>query len=645
MFSLFRSREKNQKIILSVLLGLVAVSMLIYLVPGGFFGGGAGGGSDTDVLASVGNRQVTVQDVQHQLAQYTRQGNIPKAYLAMLVPRTVEQLITAKAMAYKAEQMGIQVSDDELSQAVQAEVAPALGGTFNMQAYQAALDNAGLTVQGFEGQIREDMLASRLQQLQAQAIVVTDAEARAEFARRNKKVALSYISFDPKSFESKVDMDPAKIKAYFDSHRAQFQTPEKRDVFIVVGSINDFVNGIHVSDESLRKTYQDEIDSFRTPDRVRARHILIKIPQNASQADKDKAKAKAQDILNQIQHGGNFEELAKKNSDDPGSGAKGGELGWLQHGQTVPNFDKTVFSLQPGQTSGLVETEYGYHIIQTEEKQAAHTQTFEEAKPQLMADAQKQGAQDALDRAISAARNDISHNPSQAEAIARKYNLQVFREDGFTRGAPLPGVGSQPNVTNAIFSTQKNGVTEITNMDQQGKEVFAVVTNVTPARNADYSEVQADVQQRYVSGEAQRLATEAAKTAADRAKKGESLDTIAKSDGLSVKTAAPFTVEGAAEGIGSGSTLEAAFQANVGGIVGPVQAAGGDVVCQVTQSIPADMAQYAAAKNATVQALKQKREQIDAPLFSDSVLSELKRKGKVKMNPDTMNRLINSYTS
>lgn len=644
MFSLFRSREKSQKVILSVLMGLVAVSMLIYLVPGGF--GGGGGATGDNVVAKVGSQEITTDDVRKQLSNMSRgQQNLPKAFLGMFVPRIVDNLITSKAMAYKAQQMGIRVSDDEVSQAVQQEVTPYLGGKFTLEGYEALLQQNGLTVTGFEGDIRQGMMAARLEDIQNQAIVVTDSEARAEYARRNKKVALEYIAFTPKDFEAKVDKDPAKIKAYFDKNRGEFRTPEKRDILLVIGSVADFAKNVNVSNDTLHKMYQDEIDSFRTPDRVRARHILIKLPQNATPAQKEQAKAKAQDILNQLQHGGNFADLAKKYSDDPGSGAKGGELGWLTHGQTVANFDKTVFSLNPGQMSGLVETEYGYHIIQTEEKQAAHTMSFDEAKPQLLAEAQKQTGMDQLDRAMSAAREDIGRNPSQAEAIARKYNLEAFREDGYARGGPLPDIGSQPALGSAIFTTAKGGVTDITNMDQQGKEVFAVVDNITPARNAEFNEVQADVQQRYLSNESQQLANEAAKAAADRAKKGEALEAIAKSYGLQVKTAAPFTVDGAAEGIGAGSTLQAAFKANVGGTVGPVDAAGGEFVCQVTQSTPADMSQFTAAKDSIVQALKQQRQTIDGPLFADSVVTELKQRGKIKMNQDAISRLINSYTS
>ncbi len=138
--------------------------------------------------------------------------------------------------------------------------------------------------------------------------------------------------------------------------------------------------------------------------------------------------------MKQLQHGGDFADLAKKNSEDPGSAPKGGELGWIVRGQTVPNFEKTAFPLNPGQTSGVIETEYGYHILQVEAKQAAHTQSFDEVKPQLLAEAQEKPAAMNSKRPWMRPMRKSLHTPWQAEAIARKYNLKFFKLDNFTNG-------------------------------------------------------------------------------------------------------------------------------------------------------------------------------------------------------------------
>ncbi len=270
------------------------------------------------------------------------------------------------------------------------------------------------------------MLGARLENAESQSLIVSDADARAEYERKNLKVGLEYIQFDPKDFASKVNKDPAAVKAYFDKNRSLFRTPERRDVDLIVGSTVDFLQGANISDAQLHQQYQDNIDSYRTPERVRVRHILIKT-QGKSKEEQAKLKARAEDVLKQLQHGGDFAELAKKYSDDTGTAVKGGELGWITKGQTVPNFEKTAFGQNPGQTSGLVETEYGYHIIQTEEKQAAHTQTFDEVRPQLLMDAKKQVANDTLEKAVENAHSEISRAPGTGGGHCQEIQPEVLQ--------------------------------------------------------------------------------------------------------------------------------------------------------------------------------------------------------------------------
>ena len=640
MFDLFRSREKSVKILLGVLLLLVAASMLIYLIPGGF--GNSGITSDS-VLAVVGSEKVTETDVDRQVALITRgQANLPKGILAMYIPRIVEQLVEQKALAYKAKEMGLTISDTELGDAIENGFAAQMGGAFDKERYQQALAQEGLTPAVFESQQRDSMLAARLDNLEQQSMVVSDADARAEYQKKNLKVALQYVAIDKTSFISKVNSDPAAIKSFFDKNRALFQVPEKRSYDLVAGGDADFIQAAQVPEAQLQKDYQEQIDSFRTPERVRVRHILIKT-QGKPKEEAPILRAKAEQLLKQIQGGANFADLAKKFSEDPGSGAKGGELGWVTRGQMVPNFEKACFSLKPGELSGIVDTEYGYHIVQTEEKQEAHTQTFDEARPQLLLEAKKQIAAEMLRKNMEAAHAEVLANPSQVAAIAAKYGLKEIKQENVNGAAPLPEIPGDAQLANAIRLAAKGTVTEVFPDDKDGKSGFAVITNVTPGHNAEFNDVQAEVTQRYTASEAERLAQNAAKEAADAAHKGESLESIAKRYGTTVKTAAPFAVDGAAEGIGSGAQLAAAFKANVGDVIGPVVTGTGQFVCKVSEKIPADMNQYAAAKSAIVQGLEQSKLQVQEPLFHDSIVNDLKRRGKIKTNDAAISHLIEHF--
>ncbi|MBV9781266.1 MAG: peptidylprolyl isomerase [Acidobacteriaceae bacterium] len=631
------------RIMLGVLLGLVSLSMLLYLIPGGPGGPSSIGGQN--VLAVIGDDKVTTQDVQRALQRLTRmQTNLPKGVIAMYLPSIVNQMVEAKAMAYKAREIGLRVSDQELGDAIQAEFSSELGGKFDMSIYQGVLAEQGMTVPDYEQQRREAMLGVRLETLELGSLVVSDQDARAEYQRKNLKIGLQYLDFEAKDFASKVNKDPAKLKDYFNKNRALFRTQEKRDADLIVGTTADFVQSAQVSDDQLRREYQDNLDSYRQPERVKVRHILIKT-QGKPKEDAPKLKAKAEDILKQLQKGADFADLAKKNSEDPGSGAKGGELGWIVRGQTVPNFEKTAFSLKPGQLSGLVDTEYGYHIIQVEDKQEAHQQTFEEVKPQLLADAQKELGTENLRKAIEDARSEALKTPAQVEAVVKKYHLKFFRLDKFTTNDVMPEVGATPELKNAIFSTAKGGVTDVVTLDQQGKAAFAVVTNITPARNAEYAEVEKDVVEHYTGAESLRLARETAQSAADRARKGESLEKIGNDYGLTVKTAAPFTIDGAAEGIGSASLVSSAFKSNVGDIIGPVAAQSGQFLCRVSEKIPADMSQFERNKDGIVQSLMTQKQTLQQPLFRDSVVADLTRRGKIKLNQNAISKMIASYQS
>ncbi|MBV8478290.1 MAG: peptidyl-prolyl cis-trans isomerase [Acidobacteriaceae bacterium] len=630
------------RFLLGALLVLVAASMLVYLIPGGPGGPNVSG---QNVIAAVGDDKITTQDVQRAVQNITRgQANLPKGILAMYLPSIVNQLIEGKAMAYKAREMGLRVSDEELGNSIEAEFAPELGGKFDMQVYQSVLAQQGLTPTAYENQRRESMLGARLENIEMQSLVVSDAEAKAEYQRKNLKVGLQYIEFSDKDFASKVDKNPAPIKAYFEKNRSLFRIPEKRNADLIVGNLTDFIQSAQVSDKDVQQQYQDNLDTYRTPERVKVRHILIKT-QGKPASEVPAQKAKAEDILKQLQRGGDFAAIAKKDSEDPGSAAKGGELGWIVRGQTVPQFEKAAFSLKPGEMSGVIQTDYGFHILQVEDKQAAHTQSFDEVKPQLVLEAQKQVAGDNFKKAVDAARLEIIKNPAQAASIAAKYNLKFYKVDGMTTTTSMPDINTQPELANAIFAAPRGGTTDVVSMDAQGKDAFAVIAGIAPAHNAEFAEVQNDVAQKYTTAQSQKLAEDAAKAAAARARKGESLDAIAKSYGLTVKTAAPFTIDGAAEGLGAASLVSAAFNDNVGDIVGPVAAQEGQFVCRVSEKIPADMAEFAKNKQATVQSLMQQRQGLEGPLFRNSVVNDLRRRGKVKINQANLSKMIESYQS
>ena len=199
-----------------------------------------------------------------------------------------------------------------------------------------------------------------------------------------------------------------------------FTVPEKESFQVVVVDQAKLEKSMDISDAQLRAAYSASMDNFRVPERVHVEHILIKTS-GMNDADKKKALAKADDILKQLQGGANFADLAKKYSDDPGSGQKGGDLGWLVHDQTVAAFDKAAFSLPVNQLSGIVTTEFGYHILKVLEKQSAHVTPFEEVKDKLAEDIKKQSVTDKMQANADQIHTDLLKSPGSVADVVKKY--------------------------------------------------------------------------------------------------------------------------------------------------------------------------------------------------------------------------------
>ena len=233
------------------------------------------------------------------------QKNMPRAFMSMYVPSVVNQYIEMYAKAYKAKQLGLTVSDEELANNIQRIMATQMGGKFDKTYYAAMLQDRGFTIPDFENFLRVNLLASRYDAIASQSLVVTDDQAKNEYERENEKVGLEYIEFSPKQFTQKVSMDSAAINGWFAKHHTEFSVPEKRGFDLTVGSDASFAQAATVSDEDLHRQYQEGIDSYRTPERVHVRHILIK----TTGVPKDqipKLHQKAEDILKQLKAGADY---------------------------------------------------------------------------------------------------------------------------------------------------------------------------------------------------------------------------------------------------------------------------------------------------------------------------------------------------
>ncbi|HEX5433543.1 MAG TPA: peptidylprolyl isomerase, partial [Candidatus Angelobacter sp.] len=417
----------------------------------------------------------------------------------------------------------------------------------------------------------------------------------------------------------------------------QNSIPEKRQVRYFVLNDKDAEKAATVTPDQVARYYSANQDEYRTSDRVRVRHILIETPKpgpdgKMDQKAVDAARAKAEDILKQLRAGGNFAELANKYSQDPGNaGNKGGELGWISRGQTVPEFEKTAFGQNPGQISGIVQTSYGFHIIQTEEKQSAGVKPLSEVKDQIEQVLKAQAAS-ALISQNSTDAEDIADKQGLDKAAA-KFGVPVVESNPITRSAVLPGVGPAPELLEQIFATTAGSAPQIARA-QQGYVVFQV-TKVTPASTPTLDEIKSKVTADFVNQRANEMLQKQLKELADRARVLHDLAKAAKEQGATVKSVDMQGRSDTVPGLGSMSgPLSVAFNLKPGEISAPLNLGDKGAVLQVTdRQVPStsDPSFAATRDQLTEQLMQQKRQQALA-LFMSNVDARLKKDGKLKIN-------------
>jgi peptidyl-prolyl cis-trans isomerase D len=638
MFDLFRSRDRLVRIMLSGLLLVVALSMVTYLIPSY----GSGDRGQDGVVAEIGKEKITAHDIQLAVQNAVRGRSMPQEMVAFYVPQMVEGMINERAMVFEAQRLGIRASDEDIYNAIHVMV-PGLfpnGQFVGRDAYAAMLAQQNLTIPEFETSVARQVMISRLQDIVVSGMVVTPAEIEQEYQRRNEKASVEYVKLTPEKFKAEVQVTAAEVKEYYDKNRAAFPIPEKKNLSILILDQAKIEQGIVPSEAELHRAYENEKEKFRSPERILTRHILVKAGKTP---DEDaKAKAKAEGLLKQLKGGGDFAELAKKNSDDPGSGSKGGDLGWLVKGQTVKPFEDAAFALKPNEISDLVKTQFGYHIIQVQDHQQPHLRSFDEARAQLTDEIRKQRASQTME--VSIDRAQAALKKESPDAVAKELNAaSLINVVNIGPGDTIPTIGANKDFDQSINGLQKGEVSQPVSLPAN-RVALAVVTGIVPTHPASLEECEARIRKTLEEQKATQRETDRANEllAKATAMNGD-LAKAAKSMGLEVKTPPPFTRSSAVEGLGASASLGLAFVKPDGALIGPIPVPDGRVVAKVLAHLPADMSQLAAQSPGLREELRQKKASERNSLFVAGLREQLIKEGKVKIHQKVVNQLVANY--
>src|SRR5271167_5219069 len=470
MIRLLQQDSRIMKIIFAVIIGLAAITMVITLVPGIFDNAST---TDASTYATVREpgwfgrvfgepTAIKTQEVNQIAARQLQQQHLPPdnpMLLSYVIPRAGQILVQRAILKHEADRMNLQVSDEDLRRELQtgpfAQYLFPNGNYIGDDAYMNFVQSAFQTTRGdFESQVKSDMELNRLQALITGGVSVSDNAVREAYKVDGTKVKFDYAVISADDVRKSINPSDAELEAFFKTNAARYATavPETRKIEYASFDASNLPGGKpQVSDADVLAYYNAHKDQYQVKEQVKTRHILIAVPAGADAKTDAAAKAKAEDILKQIKGGGNFADLAKKYSDDPGSKDQGGELGFLKRGATVPEFDQAAFSLPVGQVSGLVKTKFGYHILQVEEKQTAHTRPLDEVKPTIVAllTRQKEGAQEqayAQQLANEAQKNGLAKT-------AESHHLQVVTTEYLQQGAIIPGLADGSKLLTSAFTT------------------------------------------------------------------------------------------------------------------------------------------------------------------------------------------------
>jgi peptidyl-prolyl cis-trans isomerase D len=634
MPGVFDNRKLGVRIILGAVVGVLGLGMLLYLVP-------QGPNSDaesSDVVAKIGSDQtVTLAEVRQQLSEIERRNQVPKALEGLYARQILSQLVYTKEVQYEAARLGIKVTDEEIADRVKQYLPTAFNGgnPVGMDQYaQQVQQRFGMAVPVFEEQIKQLLLEEKFRRLVTDGISAGPTELQAQFRYQNEKVKLDYALIKPEDLEAKITPDEADIKAAYEKRKSQYQIPEKRVVEYGLVDLTKLRQSVQISDDDLKARYQRDIQQYEVPNRVHVEHILF-MTVGKPDAEVDEIKKKAEDILKQVKKGTKFEDLAKKNSEDPGTKDKGGDLGWIVQGQTVPEFEKVAFSLQPGTVSDLVKTQYGFHIIKVLAKETAHTKPFDEVKDSIRAPMMLTKADDdaskIADQLAAAVRKS---NRTPLADLARDFHLEVAQTRAVAATDPLIELGNSSEAKDTIFRLREGEVSPPIRTDR-GYVVLSL-KQVISSHQASLDEVRDKIVASLKQEKAQELARQKADELAKRIKNSEKFDSAAKALGLEPKTSDDFSRAGSIAGVGSGKQLSAAFNMKAGDVSAPQNIGSNWLVYRVeskTEPNPADFEKQ--KKDLAEQVLNDKRG-LAYEAFRTALEQRLKQEGKLKLMPEKL---------
>jgi peptidyl-prolyl cis-trans isomerase D len=607
----------NLKYLSWVLWLVIAVFILFVFVDFGATVPGGTAASDTAV--TVGGHEISFGEFERSYRQiestyrqlYGEQFNSETARQLGLPLQVLDGLVTDKILLTEAKRLGLQLTDAELQREILAiDAFKDVDGNFiGAEAYQNLLRRNGLTVEGFERSLREDLLTEKVRSLLAANVFVSDQEVEEAYRRRSEQANIRFVYLPWDSLDDEdLEISPEELDAYFEANREAFRIPERRSAEYLLVDRQLLQQEVSIADAEARSYYDDNLAEFTSEEQVRARHILMQVGDSRSP---EEARRQLEEARRRLAAGETFEALAEELSEDPGSKSRGGDLGFFGRGQMVPPFEQAAFDAEVGTIVGPVETDFGQHLIEILEKRAGGTTPFEEAAPVIRSRLARSRATEmaeskAAEIATRLADADDIDSAALEQIAAEEIGVTLLETEPFGRDDNVPGIGRSTQFSVTAFGLQPGEVSQAVPV-AQGWTILRLAAIEQP-RLPELDEVRDEVEAALRREQRKRRAVDQLAAAALKVADGGSLDGAAAALDLEVEESGSFGRDGAVGSLGRRPKLaSAALEREQGDFGGPVELEDGAVVFEVVERQHFDPQEFSSARDSTREALEAQR--------------------------------------
>ncbi len=619
---------------------LIQILLAIIFLPFAFFGidsyfRASDGGNN---VASIGGQPISQQEF--AMALQERQNYLQRLVGGRVDPAMLDSpelrfavldgVIRQRLLVNQAVRYNVLVSDEQLQQVITEQPAFQDDGKFSHARYVELLKRQNTTEIGFESSLRRDLMLQRVNSAYLGTAIVPGSVAERLLRINSQQREVSQNVLEPGKFAQQVKIDDGAMKSYYDAHQNEFQVPEQARVEYIVLALDAIAGQTDVSADEVKQFYEQNAKQYAKGEERQASHILITADAQASAEQKQAARAKAEQLLRQVkQNPASFADLAKKNSQDPGSAAKGGDLGSFPRGAMVKPFDDAAFNMKVGEISGLVESQFGYHIIKvTGEKKHA----FDESRKQVELDLKRQKAGKKFAELAEQLNNQVFEQGDNLKPAADALKLPVQTSGWISRTGSENKLLNSPKLLQAIFAEEAVKNKRNTEVIDVGSNmlVAAHVVEYKAAAVRPLEEVRADIVKLLTRQQAAALA----------AKQGrETLIKLKQGAGEVVAWSAPKLISrDNAQGTQgfTGPAIGEIFRADgakLPAYVGYENPQGGFVLVKITRILDSD-AFDAAKRKAAADELRQ----LVAQEELNAYVASLKLKADVKVQQDRLEK-------